>query len=298
MGKIFELYRKMAAGGGLFPDGPRTLLTVQGQTLSLKASGNGMLKLDAGDGSILTMRLPMTGSTGLTHEYASAQNWEVKQLGGSITALDWQDGDVISMNLNGNPLLKRLFCVKNSLTELDVSGCTELEHLQLQGCPLTVLNLTANAKLVNLTVSHSQLTQLDCSGNPLLQNLNCAGDVSSGQITALNVTACLGLETLLAQYNQLTTLDISNNPELVTLFVQYNQLTSLQIPENTKLTNVNLSQNSLDSTNIDHILLRLSQSGLENGEVLLNQTPAAPPGSQGEYAKQTLLQRGWTVQTD
>lgn len=298
MGKVFELYRKMAAGGGLFLDGPRALLTVQGQTLSLKASGNGMLKLDAGDGSILTMQLPMTGSTGLTHEYASAQNWEVKQLGGSITALDWQDGDVISMNLNGNPLLKRLFCVKNSLTELDVSGCTELEHLQLQGCPLTVLNLTANTKLVNLVVLHSQLTQLDCSGNPLLQNLNCAGDVSSGQITALNVTACLGLETLFAQYNQLTTLDISNNPELVTLFAQYNQLTSLQIPENTKLTSVYLSHNSLDSTSIDHILLRLSQGGLENGEVFLNQTPAAPPGSLGEAAKQTLLQRGWTVQTD
>lgn len=46
--------------------------------MSFKVTGSGMLKLDAGDGSILTMRLPMTGSTGLTHEYASAQNWEVK----------------------------------------------------------------------------------------------------------------------------------------------------------------------------------------------------------------------------
>lgn len=298
MGKVFELYRKMAAGGGLFPDGPRPLLTVQGQTLSLKASGSGTLKLDAGDGSILTGQLSMTGSTGLTHEYASAQNWEVKQLGGSITSLDWMDGTVVSMNLNGNPLLKRLTCFKDSLVEIDVTGCTELEHLQLQYCPLTVLDLASNTKLVNLTVIRSKLTQLDCSGNPLLQNLDCSGGVNDGQITSLNIASCSGLRALFVQYNQLTTLDILDKPELVTLFAHNNQLTSLWIPENTKLTNVYLSQNSLDSTSIDHILLRLSQSGIENGEALLTQTPAAPPGSQGETAKQQLQQRGWTVQTD
>lgn len=296
MGKVFELYRKMAADGGMFPDGPRELLTVQGQTLALKASGSGTLKLDAGDGSTLTGQL--AGGLILTHEYASAQNWEVKQLGGSITTLDRPEGAVISMNLNGNPLLKRLLCFQNSLAELDVSGCTELEHLQLQGCPLTVLDLTANTKLVNLAVIRSRLTQLDCSGNPLLQDLTCTGDVNSGQITALNVTACSKLETLFCGYNQLPELNILNNPELKTLFAQYNQLTSLRIPENTKLTSVDLAHNSLDSTSIDHILLRLSQGGLENGEVLLNQTPAAPPGSQGEAAKQQLQQRGWTVQTD
>lgn len=235
----------------------------------------------------------------MSHQYTSAQTWEVKQLGGSITHLTWKGGDVVSMDMNGNPQLQFLECVVSTLVGLDVTGCTELRYLRVSNTALTSLNLSTNTKLRALEANKTKITQLDFTNNPLLNSLSCIGETDgSASLEAVDVTACSKLVSLNVRCNQLTELNIMNNPKLELLFANHNHLTSLRLAEGVVLKNVDLTGNSLDSTSIDHILLRLSQNGLENGEALLNQTPPAPPGSQGETAKQTLLQRGWTLQTD
>lgn len=85
--------------------------------------------------------------------------------------------------------LNRLYCNRNQLTSLDLSGNTNLQYLFGYENQLTSLDLSANTNLLFLNCCANQLTSLDLSNNINLRELHC-------------------------QVNKITELDLSNNKAL------------------------------------------------------------------------------------
>jgi Leucine-rich repeat (LRR) protein len=90
--------------------------------------------------------------------------------------------------------LDSLYCSKNLLTYLDISGCAALRVLHCDRNQLTSLDVSNNTALVELNCFGNQLTSLDLSNNTALTRLGC-GD------------------------NQLTSLDISNNTDIGWVYI-------------------------------------------------------------------------------
>ena len=115
----------------------------------------------------------------------------------ALTSLDCCGNSLTSLDVSGCTALTELSCSNNSLTSLDVSGCTALTWLDCSGNSLTLLDISKN----------TALTWLWCSWNSL---------------TSLDVSGCTALTWLGCTENQLTSLDISKNTSLTGLGCSYN----------------------------------------------------------------------------
>ena len=134
-----------------------------------------------------------------------------------------------------------------SISTLDVSNLSKLEHLSCKSCNLTSLNLAGCNELVTLNCEKNQLTSLDVSHCPKLTSLDC----SENQLEALDVSHCPDLGNLDCSSNQLTTLDLSGLTALNRIYCNNNNLTSLNLSGmsaldvlwcyDNKLTSINLS---------------------------------------------------------
>ena len=91
------------------------------------------------------------------------------------------------------PKLKVFECASNALSDLNISGCENIEELKCD--------------------DNRSLTSLDLSAFPKLTELDC----SRNYITELDLSCCPELTKLVCVYNSLTSLDISKGPELVGL---------------------------------------------------------------------------------
>ena len=118
-----------------------------------------------------------------------------------------------------------MWCHNNRLINLNVSGCTALDHLQCYNNQLTEHDLSNNTKLQSLYCYSNQLTELDLSNNTKLQSLYCYNN----QLTALDISNNTKLQSLHCYDNKLTALDVSNNTALYSLHCYNNQLTTLDI---------------------------------------------------------------------
>ncbi|MFK8266248.1 hypothetical protein [Capnocytophaga cynodegmi] len=116
--------------------------------------------------------------------------------------------ELTSLKVNKNKALKYLRCAFTGISELDLSGMTEL---------------------IVLDCSENKLTSLDVSNLTNLKLLRCA----KNQLTSLD-TSKLNLKVLNCRENQLTSLDLRNSKELYQLYCDNNQLASLDIHKFTK----------------------------------------------------------------
>jgi len=148
---------------------------------------------------------------------------------------------VTAIDLYGCTALKHLFCWDNDLESLNASGCTALERVECQDNKLEYLNLSGCIALEWLFCQNNNLTNLDVNGCTSLLWLECYNN----NLTSLNVSGCTSLLGLLCENNNLTSLDISDCRELVSLGISYNQLNRLDISNNTKVGGVACSNNHL-----------------------------------------------------
>ncbi len=121
--------------------------------------------------------------------------------------------------------LKTLVCEGNNLTDLDVSGCTDLQELSCGENQLATLNISGCTALWILDCSYNKLASLNVSECTALQQLYCYDN----QLTALDVSNKTKLETLGCTGNRLTTLNVSNDTALRRLWCKENQLTALDL---------------------------------------------------------------------
>lgn len=204
---------------------------------------------------------------------SEAERSEVKQI--SINRAD--NGEI--KNLTGIklfPNLEELYVVYNSLTTLDVSGCSNLEQITCYENHLTELKASDCPKLTYIDCGDNQLTALEISNCAELSNLDCYGNqlttlkVSNcaklrclncynNKLTELNVSSFSSLEDLHCGRNQLRELDVSNCPLLWQLDCGDNQLRELDVSKCLKLIELDCRGNQLTELNVSNhsILLTL-----------------------------------------
>ncbi|MBR0367261.1 MAG: hypothetical protein IJH86_02580 [Clostridia bacterium] len=144
--------------------------------------------------------------------------------------------------------LNYLSLENNAVTQLNVSGNTNLINLQCDGNPLETLTLGTLPKLSYLSCNHANLTALDMSGCTRLSALDC----NDNRLSALNVSRNTELEFLCSDGNQLTALNVKNNGALYKLTCSNNLLTTLDISGLSELQHVSCRGNQLTSLKADN----------------------------------------------
>ena len=177
--------------------------------------------------------------------------WNLRQLNcrsSSITG---------ALDLHGFEYLEEINCRSNTITSLDVSGCTALKNLYARSNNLYELNITdCNAlEILNCgtnpddTAEHTNhITALDLRGKTHIKELNCKRNA----LTSLDLTDCTDLEDLSCNNNQLASLDLTDCTALISLDCGRNQLSSLNVSGNTALKYLVCGSNdigTLDVTN-------------------------------------------------
>lgn len=147
------------------------------------------------------------------------------------------------------PELRRLYCGKTGITELDVSQNPELEVLYCFEVDILNLDITHNPKLKDVECDNTKISSLNLENNPLLERIL----IFQTDISSIDVSKNLNLEILECAFTDITELDISKNLNLVTLECSFTNLTKLDVSnnlklqdvfcENTKITSIDVSKN-------------------------------------------------------
>ena len=160
---------------------------------------------------------------------------------GNVIALDCPRNSLTSLDVSGCTALTTLTCNDNRLTALDVSGCTALTTLTCYQNQLTALDLSGCIALTTLTCYQNQLTALDVSGCTALTELSCW----KNRLTALDVSDCTALTQLKCNYNLLASLNASGCTALTQLTCYGNRLTALDVSDCTALTELKCYNNQI-----------------------------------------------------
>lgn len=129
------------------------------------------------------------------------------------------------------PNITRLYCAGIGLSELDVSGNTNLVLLSAGGNNLTSVTLGTQQNMTGLDISANDITSLDLSACPNLTSLECY----SNALTSLDVSMLSNLQLLYCQQNNLTSLNLQSNTQLYDLHCSNNNMWELDLSANTNL---------------------------------------------------------------
>lgn len=209
---------------------------------------------------------------------------------GSLETLICSFNPLTKLDVSGLPL-KHLECIMcgeitgeglidaYTLTELDISGCVDLEKLYCQSNLLTELDLSTNTNLKILNCTENKLTHLNVRSNTMLEELSCgkndieALDVSglkklrdlhcreSGKLKEINLTGCTSLIKIQCELSALTSLDVSSCSKLTMLVCYSNPITQLNITNNKDLRNLRCEDTNIEAMHLNDILQETYEHG-------------------------------------
>lgn len=163
--------------------------------------------------------------------------------------------------------LIRLYCGKNNLTTLDVSGLSNLEELFCHRNKLTSINFNGLTSLVAFYCLNNNLVSLDLRGLTSLQSCSC----NVNNLTSLEISGLNNLAYFYCTNNNLTSIDLSNLPKLRRFECTENQLTSLDVSQLPELWVLRCGCNNLESLDLTGLnkleLLEIYGCGFK-GEVM------------------------------
>lgn len=139
----------------------RTLIP-NGETITMKVSGNGEIKATGING-------PIELNTNKTYTL-SAQDITLE---GEITSLEVPNCNLITLNTRRAKHLETLDCSNNPLKRINLSQNTALKSLACAATQLAVLDIDNNTALETLDCSNNALKKLDVGTNVKLQKLFC-----------------------------------------------------------------------------------------------------------------------------
>ena len=240
---LFVLLGTLLTSTSLLAEGVITMTTSKavGEKISLVIEANGNVTIEG------IKEVPRTGDSQVDYTLTS----QTLTIRGDVTYLGCRWNSLTSLDLSGCTALTSLDCSGNPLTSLDVSSCTALTQLVCgssrgERATLTSLKASGCTALKELQCQNNQLTNLNVSGCTALTTLDCYNN----PLTSLNVSGCTALTTLSCWNNQLTSLNVSGCTALTTITCSSNQLTSLDVSQNTSLTTLECSYNPLTSLDV------------------------------------------------
>ena len=134
----------------------------------------------------------------------------------------------------------------NSLQNLNVSGCPNMEVIAITNTSLTSLDVSGLSNLRKLTCNDNHLETLNMSGCTELTVLNC----ENNSLTSLDVSGLIYLNDFNCNDNSLNSLDVSGLDNLYYLYCNNNSLNSLNLQDNSNLRKLYCSNNSINSLNL------------------------------------------------
>lgn len=176
-------------------------------------------------------------------------NWKESIINGEITEIFFPDtvrwkGD--TLDLSFCPVLKRLFCKNNKLSELNLSNVQALEQLVCSENRLKKLHLADASNLAILVCDSNEISELDLSRCTNLVALSC----DNNQLSRLDLSKSSSLNSLFCSNNQLTELDLSYTPDLARLGCDSNWLTGLDLSHTSSLTQLFCFQNEIEELDL------------------------------------------------
>lgn len=153
-----------------------------------------------------------------------------------------------------------LYCSRNQISDLNLSGLNSLQTLYCGSNPLSSINVSGLTNLGLLNCDDNQLTTLDVSGLSNLQFLRC----QNGQIANLNLTGAVALDEIYCDHNNLSVLNLPVLPSLRFLFLSDNNLTSLDLTNCVNLVSVGCPENQISNLNVSGLIHLQSLHAGEN----------------------------------
>jgi hypothetical protein len=169
----------------------------------------------------------------------------------------------------------------NSLQTVDLSGLTQLRYVDLSDCDtlddegksLTSVNLTGSTAIQVLRLDDSNFS----AGYP---NISALTDLVELDMDECNLSGNIDLSA----FSSLTNIDLNGNINI----------TSVILPES-DIDFLDLSDNALTQTSVNDILQWLDNSGVENGNVNLQDGTNGTATGAGLTAVTSLQNKGWQV---
>ena len=152
------------------------------------------------------------------------------------------------LDLADCPMLSRVVCWENSITEINVSGCPALSDLYFSGNRVSSIDVSENPALEILSCGSNLLSEVDVSNNPELWYLYCYDNA----LSELDLSSNPALLHLSFSDNLFTEIDLTNNPRLVSLYCTGNELTSLDLSQNPALETINCEENALTALDLSN----------------------------------------------
>ena len=173
----------------------------------------------------------------------------------SLTSLDLSSAGISDLTgIEYFTALTDLDLDSNTLTSLDVSANSNLQHLNFDNNSIATINLGTNTVLHTVYGRYNQLSAIDVTQNTGLTLLNLRDNL----FTAIDVSNNVLLETLnIRECSNVSDIEVTNNTNLKFLYLQDVGVTSLDISQNTLLEVITLERNSLTTLDVsNNILLR------------------------------------------
>ncbi|MBR2333006.1 MAG: fimbrillin family protein [Rikenellaceae bacterium] len=179
---------------------------------------------------------------------------EIKLSNPKLHTLDISNNKLKTIDLSGAKSLSVVTANKLEATRLDLSGCTGVSKLTLEGVNIKFLTLKGlnslgdfilNGTVQNLSMAGCEtitkldvvnygLYTLDVSNCTNLVDLNC---YDNANLTSLIVKGCTNLSSIMTRSCAFTSLDLSGLSSLHTIYCQRNNLTSINLAGCTSLGN-------------------------------------------------------------
>ena len=148
----------------------------------------------------------------------------------SLSNLNCDGNNLVSLNLNSNVNLRWLDCVNNNINYLNVDSCVLLMHMDCSFNELNSLNVNHNEELQELYCPHNLL--IDINLGPLNNTPNIPDlsdlNVNDNQLTYLDITDFPNLESFSCLGNNLTCLKVN-------VWLGWSQWNSFQTTSNPNL---------------------------------------------------------------
>ena len=145
---------------------------------------------------------------------------------------------ITSIDLSKKTKLQHLKCAGNSLKSLDVSNNLNLNNLLCGVNPLSTLDVSKNTELTYLDCGSTNITKLDLYYNKKLEKLVCyscnkltsiSGISNKTSLKEIDVSKCTKLNTLTCNYNSLRILTVDACSGLTSLYAGGNNLSTLDV---------------------------------------------------------------------
>ncbi|WP_299246464.1 immunoglobulin-like domain-containing protein [uncultured Aquimarina sp.] len=160
----------------------------------------------------------------------------------------WSDGNpLVSIDLSKNTALNTMALIGTALTDLDLSGNTQLFFAVVRdNNQLTSINLSANTLLTNLTIRNNLLSAIDLNTNTALTKLN----INNSSLSSIDLSANVRLDRIFIKDTPLSSLDLNTNTALANLELDATALTSIDLSTNTALSQLIVNNSSLTSLDL------------------------------------------------